>query len=90
MKKLVTLLTASVFALAAGSALAADTAMTKDAPKAAGMAKSEAKLVKPAGVTEEAWTKMSDADKKKAVEKAMKGDKAKSAAAPKKEKKGGC
>ena len=92
MKKLITLVAASLFALTGGSALAADTATAKAAPKAAAKTdKAEAKLVKPAGVTEEAWAKMSDADKKKAMAMADKnGDKAKTAAAPKKEKKGGC
>lgn len=94
MKKLITLIAASFFALTGGSALAADTAPAKAAPKAAAKTdKAEAKLVKPAGVTDEAWAKMSDADKKKAMAMAKadkNGDKAKTAAAPKKEKKGGC
>jgi hypothetical protein len=94
MKTLVTLISAAAFALAAGSAFAADTAATKEAPKMAAPAKAEAKLMKPAGITEEAWNKMSDADKKKAADKAKadaaKGDKTKTAEAPKKEKKGGC
>jgi hypothetical protein len=100
MNKLITFLTASVFAFAGGNALAADAA--KDAGPAKKVEKSEkaaAKPEKPAAVTQEAWDKMSDVDKKKAVEKAAKDtakDKGatkgaeKTAAAPKKEKKGGC
>jgi hypothetical protein len=86
MNKLATTLVAAVFALSGASALAADP------PKAdAGAKKAEAAapLKKPASVTQEAWDKMSDADKKKAVEAAGK-EGAKTAAAPKKEKKGGC
>jgi Ni/Co efflux regulator RcnB len=81
MNKLPTILLAAVFALSGASALAAD------APKAdaATMKKADAALKKPDSVTQEAWDKMSDADKKKAVEKA--GMTAKTA---KKPKKGGC
>ncbi len=87
MNKLSTILIAVVFALSGASALAADP------PKAdaAAMKKAEPALKKPADVTQEAWDKMSDADKKKAVEKAAKS--AAPAGAPtaaKKEKKGGC
>ncbi len=85
MNKLFSMLVASVFAFGSVTALAAD-APAKDAAKdTAKMA--PAKLEKPADVTQEAWNKMSDADKQKAV------DKAKAAApktAAKKEKKGGC
>ncbi|MFO1414228.1 MAG: hypothetical protein U1F10_10055 [Burkholderiales bacterium] len=78
MKKLVTLLVASTFALGSASVLAADPPKDKAAAPAA-----TAKLEKPANVTPEAWAKMSDAEKQKAVDAAK-------AAAPKKEKKGGC
>jgi hypothetical protein len=87
MNKLSTILVAAVFALSGASALAADP------PKAdaASAKKTEAALKKPADVTQEAWDKMSDADKKKAVEKAAKATPAAAGAAPaKKEKKGGC
>ena len=52
--------------------------------------KAAATLKKPADVTQEAWDKMSDADKKAAVEKAAKAAPAGAATAAKKEKKGGC
>jgi len=86
MKKLSPILVAAAFALSAASALAADP------PKAdAGATKAAATLKKPADVTQEAWDKMSDADKKKAVEKAEKAAAAAgTATAGKKEKKGGC
>lgn len=77
------LLAAVVAAFLAVSGTAAFAADPKDAAPAAKSA--EAKLEKPANVTQEAWNKMSDAEKKKAVE-AAKGDKS----AAKKEKKGGC
>ena len=84
MNKLLAALVASTFVLASAGVMAADP--LKD--KAARM-----KLEKPAGVTAEAWAKMTDAEKQKAVD----GAKAKApagaaeAAAPvKKEKKGGC
>jgi len=85
MNKLSTILVAAVFTLSGASALAADP------PKAdAGAVKATA-LKKPADVTQEAWDKMSDADKKKAVEKADKAAAtAGTATAGKKEKKGGC
>jgi hypothetical protein len=83
MNKLTPILVAGVFAFSGASALAADP------PKAdAGSAKAAAALKKPADVTQEAWDKMSDADKKKAVEKT--GKAAAAAPAAKKEKKGGC
>ncbi len=82
MNALFSLLAASAFALGSATALAADP--PKDAPTAA----AEAKLEKPADVTKEAWDKMSDAEKKKAVEKAKSSSTA-SKDAPKK-KKGGC
>ena len=86
MNKLSPILVAAVFALSGASALAADP------PKAdAGAMKAAAALKKPADVTQEAWDKMSDADKKKAVEKADKAAVAAgTATAGKKEKKGGC
>ena len=86
MKKLSTILVAAVFALSGASVLAAD----PPKPDAAAM-KATAAMKKPADVTQEAWDKMSDADKKAAVEKAAKVAPATAAAAPaKKEKKGGC
>jgi hypothetical protein len=87
MNKLSPILVAVVFAFSGASALAADP------PKAdAGATKAAAPMKKPADVTQEAWDKMSDADKKKAVEKAEKSASAKAGTAPaaKKEKKGGC
>jgi len=75
------ILVAVVFAFSGASALAAD----PPKPDPATMKKAEATLKKPAAVTQEAWDKMSDADKKKAVEKA-----AEAAPAKKKVKKGGC
>jgi len=86
MNKLSTILVAAVFTLSGASALAADP------PKAdTGAMKAAAALKKPADVTQEAWDKMSDADKKKAVEKADKAaSTAGTATAGKKEKKGGC
>jgi len=85
MKKLTTILVAAVFALSGASALAADP------PKAdaATMKKAEAALKKPADVTQEAWDKMSDADKKKAVEKAAAATTG-TGTPEKKVKKGGC
>jgi hypothetical protein len=78
MKLLLAAVAAAFFALSGTAVLAAD---TKDAA-----AKSaETRLEKPANVTQEAWNKMSDAEKKKAVEAA-----AKDKTATKKEKKGGC
>lgn len=74
-----------LIALAAAAFAFGGTAYAADAPKdKAAMA--PAKLEKPANVTAEAWAKMTDAEKQKAVDAA----KPKTAAAPKKEKKGGC
>jgi hypothetical protein len=86
MNKLSAVLVAVTLALSAATALAADP------PKAgATAAKADAALKKPAGVAQDAWDKMSDADKKKAMETAAKpAAAAGAAAAPKKEKKGGC
>jgi hypothetical protein len=81
MNKLLSILLASAFAFSGGGALAADP--PKDAPPAK---KTEAALQRPADVTAEAWAKMTDAEKAKAVEKA----KVAGATPPKKEKKGGC
>jgi len=79
MNKLLTLLVASTFALSGATAFAAD-----PPPKAAdATTKAPAALQKPADVTAEAWAKMTDAEKAKAVEKSK-------AAAPEKKKKGGC
>jgi hypothetical protein len=70
-----------VFVLSSASALAADP------PKDASAMKAPAKLEKPADVTADAWAKMTDAEKQKAVDAAKK---AADATPPKKEKKGGC
>jgi hypothetical protein len=86
MNKLLSILVASTFALGSATVLAADP--PKDAPPAK---KADAPLQKPAGVTAEAWAKMTDAEKQKAVEKAKAAPTAAAgSAAPKKEKKGGC
>ncbi len=79
MNKLFPILVASAFAFGSAAALAADA--PKEAPKAA----AEMKLEKPADVSKEAWDKMTDAEKKKAVEKSKS-----STTASKKQKKGGC
>ena len=80
MNKLLSILVASIVAAASAHAIAADP--PKDAPAAKA---APAKLEKPADVSAEAWAKMTDAEKQKAV------DKAKAATAePKKPKKGGC
>jgi hypothetical protein len=89
MNKVISIFAASLLALGSTTAVAAD------APKKDSMAKSTAAAMeKPADVSAEAWAKMTDAEKAKAVEKskgAMKSSGAmKSTAAPKKEKKGGC
>lgn len=87
MNKLLAVLVASTFAFGSAAALAADPPKDKAAMPAA------AKLEKPANVTAEAWGKMSDADKQKAVDAAKAGAKSTTTAAPaapKKEKKGGC
>jgi hypothetical protein len=85
MNKLLAVLVASTFALGSAAALAADPPKDKAATPAAA-----AKLEKPANVTAEAWGKMSDADKQKAVDAAKASAKTAAPAAPKKEKKGGC
>jgi hypothetical protein len=84
MNKLLSILVASVVAAASSQAIAADP--PKDAAATAKTA--PAKLEKPADVTAEAWAKMTDAEKQKAVDKAKAATT--QAAAPKKEKKGGC
>jgi hypothetical protein len=85
MNKLISILAASVFVLSSATALAADP------PKDASTMKAPAKLEKPADVTADAWAKMTDAEKQKAVDAAKaKAPASKEAAAPKKEKKGGC
>jgi hypothetical protein len=83
MSKPISILVASIFALSGASALAADPPKDAATTKAAA-----AKLEKPADVTAEAWAKMTDAEKQKAVDKA-KAPASKEAKA-KKEKKGGC
>ena len=99
MNKLLTLLVASTFALSGATAFAADPPKAAAAPAAAApataapaaAAPAAAALQKPADVTAEAWAKMSDADKAKAVEKAKAAAPKKDAAAePEKKKKGGC
>jgi hypothetical protein len=80
MQKLFAALVAAT--LAFGSPAFAADAPSKDKPTAA-----PAKLEKPANVTPDAWAKMTDAEKQKAVAAATAP---KTAAAPKKEKKGGC
>jgi hypothetical protein len=83
MNKLLAVVVASTFALCATGALAADPPKDANATKSA----AKAPLEKPASVTAEAWAKMTDAEKAKAVEAAKKTAAAKPA---KKEKKGGC
>jgi len=94
MYKLLAVLVASTFAFGSASVLAADPPKDKAAMPAAAK-----KLEKPESVTADAWAKMSDADKQKAVDAAAKATPAAkaapaagatTAAAPKKEKKGGC
>lgn len=76
-----------LFAVVAAATLAfGSPAFAADAPKDKPAA-APAKLEKPANVTAEAWAKMTDAEKQKAVAAATAP---KTAAAPKKEKKGGC
>jgi hypothetical protein len=82
MNKLLAALAAGLLALASAQLLAAET-KKEGAPVAA---TAPAKLEKPASVSQEAWNKMSDAEKKKAVEAAAQGEKS----AAKKPKKGGC
>jgi hypothetical protein len=84
MNKLLAVLVASTLVFGSAGVMAADP------PKA--MAPM-VKLEKPAGVTAEAWAKMTDAEKQKAVDAAKAAAPAGAAAAttpPKKEKKGGC
>jgi hypothetical protein len=83
MNKLLAALFASTLLFASAGVLAADPPKDK-APMV--------KLEKPAGVTAEAWAKMTDAEKQKAVDAAKAAAPAAPAAAtpPKKEKKGGC
>jgi hypothetical protein len=78
MKRLLAIALASIFAVTATATLAADP------PKDTAAAKKPA-LEKPASVTAEAWAKMTDAEKQKAVDAAKKD-----AGGKKKEKKGGC
>jgi hypothetical protein len=78
MKKLLAAVVASTFVFGSAGVLAADPPKDK-APMV--------KLEKPAGVSAEAWAKMTDAEKQKAVDSAKA---AASATPPKKEKKGGC
>jgi hypothetical protein len=81
MNKLLAALIAGLLSIASTVVLAADP------PKAADTkATAPAKLEKPANVTPEAWAKMSDAEKTKAVEAAKPAAKD----APAKPKKGGC
>jgi hypothetical protein len=81
MKTLLMIVAASMLALAGPAAFAAD------APKEPATKNAKAALEKPANVTAEAWAKMSDAERAKAVEAAKKDGAMKPA---KKEKKGGC
>lgn len=83
MNKLFAVLAAFAFTFGSAGVMAAD------APAATAPMK---KLEKPAGVTPEAWAKMTDAEKQKAVDSAKTAAPAGTAAAapPKKEKKGGC
>jgi uncharacterized protein YceK len=96
MKKLLVALVASTLVVGSASVMAADPPKDK-APMV--------KLEKPAGVTAEAWAKMTDAEKQKAVAAAKAAAPATpakaaapaapaaaaaAAAPPKKEKKGGC
>jgi hypothetical protein len=84
MNKLLAVLVAFAFAFGSVGVMAAD----PPAPAAAAK-----KLEKPANVTAEAWAKMTDAEKQKAVDTAKAAAPAGAAAAaapPKKEKKGGC
>ena len=84
MNKLLAALVASSLVFGSAGVMAADPPKDK-APMV--------KLEKPAGVTAEAWAKMTDAEKQKAVDGAKTKAPASAAAAatpPKKEKKGGC
>jgi hypothetical protein len=83
MNKLLAAVVASTLLLGATGAIAADPAKP---------AASMAKLERPASVAPDKWSKMTDAEKQKAVDdaKAAKPAAAKTATAPPKEKKGGC
>ncbi|HVO88815.1 MAG TPA: hypothetical protein VMV45_09750 [Casimicrobiaceae bacterium] len=85
MKRLLSILIVSLFASVTLPAVAADAPKAADATKAA-------PLQKPANVTAEAWNKMTDAEKAKAVEaaKSASGSGQATAKPAKKEKKGGC
>ena len=86
MNKTTALLAAGVFALST-AAFAQTAAPAKPADKpaaAAATAPAMAKMDKPASLAQADWDKMTDAQKKDAIEKAKK------AAPAKKEKKGGC
>lgn len=86
MKKFVTLMAAGALALSSAAFAQSPTPAKAAAPAAAAAA---AKLDKPAGIAQDAWDKMSDADKKAAIDKAKMAA-PKAADKPKKEKKGGC
>jgi hypothetical protein len=83
MNKLLAVVVASMFAMMGNPALGADP------PKDGGGSKAAVKPApeRPANVTAEAWAKMTDAEKAKAVEATKKTASTKPA---KKEKKGGC
>ena len=84
MNKLLAVLVAFAFTFGNTAVMAADPSVTAAPMK---------KLDKPASVTAEAWAKMTDAEKQKAVDNAKAAAPAGTAAAttpPKKEKKGGC
>ncbi len=84
MKKLVAIVAAGALALSSAAF-----AQSPAPAKAAAPAAAAAKLDKPAGIAQDAWDKMSDADKKAAIDKAKMAA-PKAADKPKKEKKGGC
>ena len=83
MNRLLAVLAVGFFALVSTQVPAAET--KKDSGAAGAATSAAAKLEKPANVTQEAWNKMSEAEKKKAVEQAQAAK-----TATKKEKKGGC
>lgn len=83
MNKLLALIAAGAFAVSTAAVAQTPAAKPAAAPAAAPAAM---KLEKPASVAQADWDKMSDADKKKAIEKANAD--AKKAAKP--AKKGGC
>lgn len=79
MNKLLAVLVASAFSLGSAGVLAAEPPKPTTAMK---------KMERPANVSADAWAKMTDAEKQKAIESAKP---ASTAAAPaKKQKKGGC